>query len=356
VEESSASPSSSVIDLTTLILAEEPKAAPSKPLGSAKTSQLHSLPQQEEESSTALARLEVRTPAPDMPIEFRAKSDEAVLSQTWSASDSKSNKKWMGLAIAAAVLIAVGAGGTYYLRHRASGPQTNVSGSSALGTQPVVAAAAQPGPGSEAANAAASQPVNPALNAASKLNTQPPAPNTVNSNSKTPAKSPNGSEPAAVVSNASASGAASKAKAPAAVFKAGLVPSGRPAAQTQDPVAPNVGGPIPGGVSSALMPGSFLAQPAAPIPTGGRVQNARILSSVSPVYPLVAKRARVQGDVIIQADIDTAGKITGMKVVSGPSQLQQAALDALHQWKFAPAMLNGQAVSTQMTVKIQFRL
>jgi protein TonB len=52
--------------------------------------------------------------------------------------------------------------------------------------------------------------------------------------------------------------------------------------------------------------------------------------------------------------VDTTGKVASMKVVSGPPMLRQAALDALRQWRYEPSMLNGEPVSVQMIVTIQF--
>ena len=97
-------------------------------------------------------------------------------------------------------------------------------------------------------------------------------------------------------------------------------------------------------------------QPAAPIPVGGEVKQAVLISSVPPAYPQMARTQRVGGDVKIDALIDEHGRVTSMKVVSGPIMLHQAAQDALRQWKYRPAMLNGEAVSMHLLVTIQFKL
>jgi protein TonB len=98
------------------------------------------------------------------------------------------------------------------------------------------------------------------------------------------------------------------------------------------------------------------AAPEAPVPVGGDVKPARMTSSVPPVYPALAKTQHVAGDVRVDALIDATGRVTTMKVVSGPSLLQQAAMDALRQWKYQPATLDGKAVAMHLTVTIQFRL
>ncbi len=70
----------------------------------------------------------------------------------------------------------------------------------------------------------------------------------------------------------------------------------------------------------------------------------------------MAKAQHVSGNVTVDALIDANGRVTTMKVVSGPSLLQQAAMDALKQWKYQPAMLDGKAVPMHLSVTIQFHL
>jgi TonB family protein len=96
--------------------------------------------------------------------------------------------------------------------------------------------------------------------------------------------------------------------------------------------------------------------PTAPVVVGGDVKPAKLISSVPPVYPALAKTERVSGDVTVDALIDANGRVTTMKILSGPTLLHQAAMDALKQWKYRPAMLDGKAVSMHLSVTIQFRL
>ncbi len=111
-------------------------------------------------------------------------------------------------------------------------------------------------------------------------------------------------------------------------------------------------------LSAGLIAGSANqpAAPAAPLPVGGEVKSARMISSVPPAYPALARTQHVAGDVRIDALIDTTGRVTTMKVVAGPTLLQQAAMDALRQWKYQPATLDGKAVPMHLTVTLQFRL
>jgi protein TonB len=111
-------------------------------------------------------------------------------------------------------------------------------------------------------------------------------------------------------------------------------------------------------LSGALLEGgaSQPAAPAVPVPVGGDVKPAHLISSVPPSYPALARTQHVAGDVRIDALIDANGRVSAMKMVSGPSLLHQAAMDALRQWKYQPALLDGKPVAMHLTVTIQFRL
>jgi TonB family protein len=113
-----------------------------------------------------------------------------------------------------------------------------------------------------------------------------------------------------------------------------------------------------GGLDSGLSAGNG-KQPVAPempLPIGGDVRAAKLISSVSPVYPILAKNQHVSGDVRLDALIDANGRVTTMKVISGPTLLHQAAMEALRQWKYQPAALDGKPVPMHLTVTLQFRL
>jgi periplasmic protein TonB len=96
--------------------------------------------------------------------------------------------------------------------------------------------------------------------------------------------------------------------------------------------------------------------PAPPLPVGGDVRSAKLIASVSPSYPTLARSQHVSGDVRIDALIDATGHVTTMKVVSGPTLLHQAAMDALRQWRYQPASLDGKPVQMHLTVTVQFRM
>jgi TonB family protein len=108
--------------------------------------------------------------------------------------------------------------------------------------------------------------------------------------------------------------------------------------------------------SANFLSSSGPAAPSAPVPVGGDVKTARLLKSVPPIYPSFAKTQRISGDVKVDALIDATGKVTTMKVVSGPVILHQAAMDALRQWHYQPATLDGTPVPIHLTVTVQFRI
>jgi protein TonB len=77
---------------------------------------------------------------------------------------------------------------------------------------------------------------------------------------------------------------------------------------------------------------------------------------VAPVYPPVAQRARVQGVVILEAVIDAQGRVASVHVLRSIALLDQAAVDAVKQWRFTPALLNTEPVPVVMTVTVNFTL
>ena len=95
---------------------------------------------------------------------------------------------------------------------------------------------------------------------------------------------------------------------------------------------------------------------AAFLPSGGRMRGPQLVLRSLPMYPALAKRAAIEGDVTVDAMIDTNGKLTNMKVVSGQPLLQQAALDSLRTWKYEPAYLDDKPVPVQTSITVKFRI
>jgi protein TonB len=98
------------------------------------------------------------------------------------------------------------------------------------------------------------------------------------------------------------------------------------------------------------------ARPNSPLVVGGNVKPPQLISMVEPVYPPLLRRTKVQGDVVIDAVIDTQGNVVEEHTVSGNEFLVAAAMDALRQWKYEPTVLDGQVMPVQLRVTIAFRL
>ncbi len=132
----------------------------------------------------------------------------------------------------------------------------------------------------------------------------------------------------------------------------GGVPGGVPGGQ--------LGGVIGGILSSAprttLPPPPTAAAPKAPVRVGGRIREPRIINRVEPTYPTLARQARMQGDVVIDAVIGVDGRVQEMKVVSGHPLLVPAALEALSKWRYEPTYLNDEPIPVQLLVTLRFRL
>src|SRR5690348_3264373 len=77
---------------------------------------------------------------------------------------------------------------------------------------------------------------------------------------------------------------------------------------------------------------------------------------VDPTYPREARDKGIQGDVILQATIDTKGNITSLKAVKGDPILADASIEAVKQWKYKPFLLNGEPVEVETTIKIVFHM
>lgn len=129
----------------------------------------------------------------------------------------------------------------------------------------------------------------------------------------------------------------------------GGVPGGVPGGQ----VGGVIGGIIGGVVGSVPPP-----PPQAPqrIRVGGNVQQAKLIHAPRPVYPALAKQARIQGTVRLQAIIAKDGSIQELQVLQGHPLLVQSALDAVRQWRYQPTLLNGEPVEVVTTIDVVFTL
>jgi len=93
-----------------------------------------------------------------------------------------------------------------------------------------------------------------------------------------------------------------------------------------------------------------------PLRVGGVVREAKLIRRRDPVYPPLARQARLQGIVRVVAVIGVDGKIEKADPVSGPPLLRQAAVDAVKQWIYQPSLLNGQPVRVTIEIDVNFSL
>lgn len=112
-------------------------------------------------------------------------------------------------------------------------------------------------------------------------------------------------------------------------------------------------------------PVSSIAPPPPPPPVkpaqtllrpGQGIKEPRRISGLPPEYPLIARNARVQGIVILEAVIDERGEVGRIKVLRSEPLLDQAAITAVRQWRYTPTLLNGVPVSVLMTITVNFTL
>jgi protein TonB len=98
--------------------------------------------------------------------------------------------------------------------------------------------------------------------------------------------------------------------------------------------------------------------PAAPVPqrAGQGVREPRKIVDVAPIYPEIARRAKVQGAVILEAVIDESGAVDRIRVLRSSPLLDAAAIDAVSRWRYTPTLLNGTPVAVLMTITINFTL
>jgi protein TonB len=137
-----------------------------------------------------------------------------------------------------------------------------------------------------------------------------------------------------------------------------------------DVMSSGMTGGVPGGVSGGSMGGVLggviggmgtapappKPRPTGPVRVGGNVQAARIINRINPVYPPLARQTRISGTVRLHAIIGKDGTIQSLEVMSGHPLLQQAALDAVRQWRYQPTLLNGDAVDVDTTIDVIFTL
>jgi len=96
--------------------------------------------------------------------------------------------------------------------------------------------------------------------------------------------------------------------------------------------------------------------PPVPVRLHAGIRAPQRISGSQPAYPPVARASHIQGLVVIEATIDATGHVTSTKVLRSVALLDQAALDAVREWRFTPALLNGVPIPVIITVTVNFVL
>jgi len=129
-------------------------------------------------------------------------------------------------------------------------------------------------------------------------------------------------------------------------------------------VVGGVPGGVPGGSMGGVIGGIVNSTPVA-VPKIATPQRVRVSSGVvsgllvrkvNPTYPPLARQARIQGTVVLQAQISKDGNIENLQLISGHPMLAPAAIEAVKQWKYRPYLLNGEPVEVETQVQVNFTL
>jgi TonB family protein len=113
---------------------------------------------------------------------------------------------------------------------------------------------------------------------------------------------------------------------------------------------------VPGGIGKGVPGGIAKATVGLALRVGGEIKPPLKLVDVRPVYPADARAAGIKGVVILEARIDAEGNVETARAIKSIPELDQAAIDAVKQWKFEPTLMNGVPMPVIMTVTINFSL
>ena len=129
-------------------------------------------------------------------------------------------------------------------------------------------------------------------------------------------------------------------------------------------VVGGVPGGVPGGQMGGVIGGIISSTPVA-VPKQVTPQRVRVsqgvtqgllVKKVQPAYPPLARQARIQGSVLLQAEISKDGTIENLRLISGHPMLAPAAIEAVKQWRYKPYILNGEPVEVETQITVNFTL
>jgi TonB family protein len=267
-----------------------------------------------------------------------------------SASESSTSGSKKGLLIGVAATLLIGGGVWYFAtNHSASTPNTaervnsspsTTSSAPAVSSSPVASASTTTTNKATSSSTPASQPVKkaaPTSSAAAPVS-ETPSGNSTAADSTPENVAPSRPKPAL-----------------GKVHLAAPVVSHSSDSETDAPALPSVDADTSVAGDPLAAAAAKHNAPNAPLPVGGDVKQARLIRSVPPQYPAIAKAQRLSGKVEIDALVDKNGNVANTKVISGPPLLYGAAVDAVKQWKYSPALLDGEPTAMHLTVTVEFR-
>jgi TonB family protein len=297
----------------------------------------------------------VETDAADSPrSEASVFGGQLLGGDTSDVAPAPGPKKGLFMGLAAAVVLLAGGGAWYY---------TTQMRPPAAGTSPAGQSSAPAAPQESQAVAASNPPLSTSTTPSRAVNNTPPPAVAAPAN-PAPARNSAPTVPAPSESrNNSPAAARSTAPEPEPPKKPSLgdvrlatpVVHGSSRATASSEALPSIDTPTVSSGTDALAAVSHAKGPAAPLPVGGDVKPAQLVKSVPPAYPPIAKSQHISGNVTLDALIDASGNVAELKVISGPPLLHRAALDAVKQWKYSAAQLDGSPTSMHLTVTVQFR-
>ena len=131
---------------------------------------------------------------------------------------------------------------------------------------------------------------------------------------------------------------------------------------TPSGIEPGFENGIPGGVAGGILGGIITAPPppppapAKPVRVGGDISAPRLIHRVDPEYPPIAVSAQIEGMVILEATVDSTGAVKDTRVLRSHGILDEAAIDAVRDWRYEPLLLNGKPTPFVLTVTVSFSL
>ncbi|HLW54632.1 MAG TPA: TonB family protein [Candidatus Angelobacter sp.] len=280
------------------------------------------------------------------------KTDYRINLGTLDAAAAQSGNRNLMLGIATVAVVAIVGGLSYFLMHKPAAQrpaQQAANAPAAVAPQP---AALAPSNSSSSSSAAATAPAASVSQPPVSTDDSGKKANKSAAKSAPPAPQPKHEEPQQA-----------KHEEPQPKHEETVALSARPSriAGPQDNTAAAVPEAAPSMALGDAPASGALSSLASPVSastpsmiTQSDLQPISVIKRVPPVYPLVAKQRMLSGTVVVQGTVDTQGRIKNLQLISGSPIFRDAAFDAVKQWEFKPAHLNGQPIEQPTKIRLDF--